>query len=185
MVPLILQLDKAGQATGWLNWRDAVTLYAKDQVSWTIGDNVFRFHGGTNRLLNRQSYIDVHSIIATRGIVKSNKYNATPPLTNRALFRRDENLCMYCLTSLPDRDLTRDHIVPLGLGGKDCWTNVVTSCARCNQHKACRTPQQAGMKLHAIPYAPNYAEWLVLRNRRILSDQMAFLKTQFSKRHQH
>lgn len=38
------------------------------------------------------------------------------------------------------------------------------------------------MKLFAIPYTPNYAEWLVLRNRRILADQMAFLQNQFSKK---
>ena len=182
MRPLILQLDNAGQAMGWINWQDAVTFYAKDLVSWTLGDNVFRFHGGCHRETSLRSFVDVHSIIATRSVVKANKFDIAPPLTNRALFRRDDHMCMYCLTTLPDRDLTRDHVVPVGQGGKNVWTNVVAACARCNQHKACRTPQQAGMKLHAVPYTPNYAEWLVLRNRRILADQMAFLKTQFSKR---
>jgi len=37
------------------------------------------------------------------------------------------------------------------------------------------------MKLVAVPYVPNVAEYLVLRNRKILGDQMAFLKMQFSK----
>jgi len=31
------------------------------------------------------------------------------------------------------------------------------------------------MKLLAVPYTPNLAEYLILSNRRILSDQMAFL----------
>ena len=38
------------------------------------------------------------------------------------------------------------------------------------------------MPLLAIPYVPNWAEYLALSNRRILSDQMEFLKTQFSGR---
>ena len=38
------------------------------------------------------------------------------------------------------------------------------------------------MALLAIPYVPNWAEYLVLSNRKILSDQMEFLKAQFSKR---
>lgn len=52
--------------------------------------------------------------------------------------------------------------------------------APCNQRKGARTPEQARMKLHAVPYAQNSAEWLVLRSWSILADQIAFLKTQFS-----
>ena len=37
----------------------------------------------------------------------------------------------------------------------------------------------ATMPLLAIPYIPNLAEYLFLRNRRILADQMEFLKSQF------
>ena len=33
------------------------------------------------------------------------------------------------------------------------------------------------MKLLAIPYTPNLAEYLILQNRRILADQMAFLRS--------
>lgn len=29
----------------------------------------------------------------------------------------------------------------------------------------------------AVPYTPNLAEYLILQNRRILADQMEFLKT--------
>jgi hypothetical protein len=47
------------------------------------------------------------------------------------------------------------------------------------QVKGPRTPEQAGMALLAIPYVPNRAEYLVLSNRRILTDQMAFLQKRF------
>ena len=32
------------------------------------------------------------------------------------------------------------------------------------------------MKLLAVPYTPNLAEYLILQNRKILADQMEFLK---------
>lgn len=76
--------------------------------------------------------------------------------------------------------LTRDHIKPLSKGGRDVWSNVVTACRRCNTHKGDRLLETINMKLLAVPYIPNVAEYLVLRNRRILGDQMAFLKMQFS-----
>ena len=70
-------------------------------------------------------------------------------------------------------------MVPLSQGGRNHWSNVVTACKRCNAHKGGRTPEQAKMPLLAVPYIPNIAEYLVLRNRRILMDQMAFLKSRF------
>jgi hypothetical protein len=58
----------------------------------------------------------------------------------------------------------------------------VAACRRCNQHKADQTPEEAKMQLVALPYQPNNAEYLALINsRRILGDQMDFLRTQFSK----
>jgi len=38
------------------------------------------------------------------------------------------------------------------------------------------------MPLLAIPYVPNWAEFLALSNRRILADQMQFLRAQFKRR---
>ena len=72
--------------------------------------------------------------------------------------------------------------MPLSLGGKDVWENVVASCKRCNQAKGNRLLQDINMELIAMPYRPNLAEYLVLLNdRRIRADQMEFLSSQFSK----
>jgi hypothetical protein len=70
------------------------------------------------------------------------------------------------------RDLSRDHVVPVSHGGRDSWTNSVTACKKCNIRKANRTPEQAGMPLIYVPYVPNRHEQFILRNRRILADQM-------------
>jgi len=58
----------------------------------------------------------------------------------------------------------------------------VAACRRCNQHKANRLLEDIEMELVALPYRPNNAEYLALLNsRRILGDQMEFLRSQFSK----
>ena len=92
---------------------------------------------------------------------------------------RDQHLCMYCGGQFPGYLLTRDHLMPLSRGGADCWSNVVTACRGCNHAKGSRSPEEAGMSLLAVPYVPNRAEYLVLSNRRILADQMEFLKKRF------
>jgi hypothetical protein len=96
--------------------------------------------------------------------------------------RSTANICMYCGNKNYPLSLTRDHVVPLSKGGKDQWSNVVTACRNCNIRKGNRTPENAHMPLLAIPYVPNWAEYLALSNRKILADQMEFLKTQFSGR---
>ena len=82
---------------------------------------------------------------------------------------------MYCGQQFGTSQLTRDHVMPQSRGGQDIWENCVTACRRCNQRKDARTPEEANMKLLAVPFTPNLAEYLILSNRRILSDQMAFL----------
>ena len=179
MASLILRVDVTGQPMRWIPWQDAAVLYARDKVAWTTGEDVIMLRGGTNRLTGLRSTLVIRSIIASRGIVNSKRFEVVPPLSNRELFRRDGHMCLYCLNTFSESHLTRDHIIPVSRGGSNTWTNVVTACRSCNQRKGARSPEEAGMRLFAIPYAPNYAEWLALRNRRILADQMAFLKTQF------
>ena len=56
---------------------------------------------------------------------------------------------------------------------------MVTACKRCNNYKAGRTPEQAGIQLLAIPFSPTHAEYVYLQGRRILADQMDFLLKHF------
>jgi hypothetical protein len=86
---------------------------------------------------------------------------------------------MYCGERFPSSQLSRDHVRPLSQGGRDTWTNVVTACRRCNNHKAWRTPEQAGMQLIAVPFKPTYAEYIYLKGRRVLADQMEYLLAHF------
>jgi len=164
----------------WIPWEDAVCLYARGQVAWTAGENEFVIRGGYARTTGERSSLVIHSIIAIKRSGRGQPILRTqPPLSNHELFRRDACLCMYCGDQFSEGQLTRDHVVPLSRGGQDVWSNVVSACRSCNTRKGCHTPEQAGMPLLAVPYAPNWAEFLALSNRRILADQMEFLKTQF------
>lgn len=152
-------------------------------IAWSAGETMFTFHGGCNRITGLRSSVTVNSIIAVKGRLREAPgATLVPPLSNRELFQRDGQLCMYCGSRFPANLLTRDHVRPLSQGGCDAWNNVVTACKSCNHTKGARTPEQAGMALLAIPYVPNRAEYLVLSNRRILADQMAFLSRRFRRR---
>tara|TARA_B100001769_G_scaffold19129_1_gene12855 strand:- start:1150 stop:1575 length:426 start_codon:yes stop_codon:yes gene_type:complete len=128
----------------------------------------------------QRSKLKINSIIATRDTNKLDYSSFTPSLTNATLFKRDANTCLYCGNEFNYRDLSRDHVLPLSQGGQDVWTNVVTACKRCNNQKGGRTPEKANMLLLAIPFAPSRVEYLILRGRRILSDQMEFLISHIS-----
>ena len=178
----VLRTDVSGMPLEWIDYQEAVRLYCLQQVAYTCGTLLYRVHGGINAASGRRSIIAVNSIIATQGgtyaHLKSRR-NYVPPLSNNALFRRDFNICLYCGDSFSPQDLSRDHVTPLVQGGKDHWSNVVTACKRCNHHKGGHTPEQAKMQLLAIPFVPNHAEYVYLQGRRILADQMAFLRAHF------
>ncbi len=177
----ILRLNIAGHPIEWLTWQEATTLYARDLVTWTLGDTILTVRGGISRITGERSSISLHSIVACAGELH-NGQPKKPALRNRILFRRDQNLCMYCGKEFQDKDLSCDHILPTSRGGANTWVNVVAACRRCNHHKQDRTPEEAHMELLALPYEPNPAEYLALVNsKRIRADQMEFLKSQFSK----
>lgn len=178
----VLRTDIAGMPLEWIGYRDAARLISLDQVSYALGRIVYRIHGGVNALTGSQSVIDVNAIIASHGRhshshLFSNSY--TPPLSNQALFRRDQSLCLYCGVQFSTALLSRDHVKPLSQGGQDKWGNVVAACKRCNNYKAGRTPEQAGLELLAIPFTPTHAEYVYLQGRKILADQMDFLLAHF------
>ena len=174
--PLILALDVAGQPHRWITYEESAYYICKGLVAWTLGEYDYTVWGGTQRATGERSHLVMNTIIAIKGNKPGRAMNGIPTLTNRALFRRDKNVCAYCGNELSAAKLTRDHIIPSSRGGKDIWTNVVASCGSCNRRKSNSTPEEAGLQLLYVPYAPNRAEYLILMNRNVLADQMEFLK---------
>ncbi len=181
---LVLRTDVSGMPLGWVDFQEAVKLYHLDQVAYSLGSHLYTIHGGYNALSGMQSKLEVNSIIATVNHHQKSKkpQNYIPPLNNHALFKRDNYICLYCGEYFRRSLLSRDHIIPVSMGGQDTWNNVATACKRCNNYKAGRTPEQAKMQLIAIPFVPNRAEYVFLQGRKILSDQMAFLCSHFPRK---
>ncbi|MDN5820395.1 MAG: HNH endonuclease [Brachybacterium sp.] len=78
----------------------------------------------------------------------------------RAVHERDHWSCAYCSRSVSKTPAceallaTVDHILPSSRGGPSSWTNLVSACKECNNRKADRTPEEAGMHVRVEPYDP-------------------------------
>ena len=178
---LVLRTDISGMPLEWIGFQEAAKLQYLDQIAYTLGRHLYTVHGGINAKSGLQSKINVNSIVATHSqhlhAKRINRF--VPPLNNHTLFKRDNYICLYCGEHFQHRALSRDHITPVSMGGKDIWNNVATACKRCNNHKAGRSPEQASMELIAIPFQPTHVEYIFLQGRNILSDQMDFLRALF------
>lgn len=64
-----------------------------------------------------------------------------------AVMQRDKRRCCYC----GGRATTIDHVMPASRGGLNTWRNLVAACVPCNQRKADRLPEEAGMRLLWTP----------------------------------
>lgn len=173
MEPLVLTVDMAGLPQAWVALEEAITYHAKQLVAWSVGREVKEFRGGWQRNGER-SRIATRSVLAIKGS-GAGLHQHAPGLTNAMLFGRDRQVCAYCGRRHLLRDLSRDHVIPVSRGGRDSWTNTVTACRGCNTRKGNRTPEQSQMPLLYVPYVPSRHEHFILRNRRILADQMEYL----------
>jgi 5-methylcytosine-specific restriction endonuclease McrA len=81
--------------------------------------------------------------------------------SKRLILLRDQYLCGYCNRQLSNRTATIDHILPKSRGGKNEFSNCVTSCAPCNRKKDNRTPLEAGMYLTKAIKAPSYIDMFI------------------------
>jgi len=85
-------------------------------------------------------------------LLKYIKYQTRTLRANRnRIYKRDNYQCVYCGSN---KSLTLDHVIPKSRGGKNEWTNLVTSCFKCNLKKANRTPEEAKMQMRHKPFAP-------------------------------
>lgn len=83
-------------------------------------------------------------------------------LSKKNVFLRDLYTCQYCGVDCQGTDATLDHVVPISLGGKGNWTNLVTACKPCNYKKG----NQMKMKPKISPHKPDFWE-LVEKRRRL------------------
>jgi 5-methylcytosine-specific restriction endonuclease McrA len=86
-------------------------------------------------------------------------YRRKLPWSRRGVLERDRHRCAYCA----GRASTIDHLLPVSRGGEErSWLNTVSACVPCNQAKADRTPDEAGMRVLVAPHEPKAHTALVL-----------------------
>jgi 5-methylcytosine-specific restriction endonuclease McrA len=102
------------------------------------------------------------------------------PFSKPNVIRRDGARCQYCGDCLSPYETELEHVVPrsrwTGPGTPTDWHNIVISCKPCNNTKADRTPEEAGMSLRktieredgsiiTVPYKrpkqPNYTQLIL------------------------
>lgn len=180
MSALILAVDGTGYPARWLTWQEAVAQQVLGKVAYGFGDYEFTFRGGHNRSTGADSRLTLKNILVLHGRSPESNKRTTVPLTNSALFRRDQFMCAYC-GKVGSKGLTRDHIQPVSRRGQDTWLNCCACCVGCNSLKGSNTLDELGWELLYVPYVPNHQEGLILRNRQILADQMELLKAMVPK----
>lgn len=142
-----LVLSHAYEPVARCNWQRAMTLLFKGLVEvveeyedWKVKSVTVEFK--------------VPSII--RFLRKSADHRRKVKFSRENVFMRDKGRCQYCGTKLRRHDATYDHVTPRKQGGPTRWENIVIACTPCNQRKADKTPEQAGMRLRSTPVKPDY-----------------------------
>jgi len=111
------------------------------------------------------------SVVRLMRYIKTNRRAIS--LNRRNILKRDGYRCQYCGTT---RDpLTTDHVIPRSRGGEDTWENLVTACVNCNNKKANRTPERAGMELLSRLKRPHYFSFIYFSNSRPMDKWRPYL----------
>jgi len=147
-------LDVNMRLTDTIAWQRAVTMLVAGSVQ-TLAPYMYRRPDGSSSPVMVRSpsrTLEMPFIVSTVRFV-SDPYASflrarSERASTRAILQRDQYRCAYC----EERATTKDHVLPESRGGPTTWTNLVAACVDCNQRKANRTPQEAGMPLLWEPW---------------------------------
>lgn len=148
-----LVLDQAYRPAKVVSWQRALTMFFQNKVEIVESYN--------EDIRSVTFVIKMPAVVRLLRRIRGEKMGVKFSRVN--IMTRDNFKCQYCGQKRSMASLTYDHVMPRSRGGKTTWTNVVTACKRCNQHKADRTPQEAGMKLLTAPVRPKSLPLAVFR----------------------
>lgn len=142
-----LLLDASYQMISFLSEKKALKLFFKQKTeiisSW---DDYITWGSGK---------VKYPSILRLKNYIRKNYFNST--FSRKAIVKRDKSTCQYCSSKLTASQVTMDHVLPRAQGGITSFTNCVVSCYSCNNKKADKTPEQAGMLLLKRPTHPSFS----------------------------
>ena len=95
------------------------------------------------RSVTGETVVKVPRVVRFRDSISVPQRHNEMNWTRSKMLDRDLYTCGYC----GQWGNTVDHILPQSRGGKYTWMNTITACFKCNNVKADRTPEEAGMGL--------------------------------------
>jgi len=125
-------------------WQKAI-VWVLERIAEVVEEYPDRYIRTTSWSVKMPSVVRLVKPIQRKRAVKFSRYN---------VYARDGGRCQYCGSKVPREEMQYEHVVPRSQGGKTCWENIVVACMPCNQRKAGRTPEQAGMRLRLSPVRP-------------------------------
>ncbi len=131
---VVLQLNASYEPLRIVSARKALTLVTKGVATVEVPTSTLIYPG-----------IYLPSVIRLRAY--KNVPHKRPIPSRKNIFVRDGFRCLYCGARAPRVTLELEHIIPKSRGGQGSWDNLVSACHGCNQKKADRTPEEAGMRL--------------------------------------
>ena len=141
-----LLLTAAYEPLKVIDWKRAVTMVLLEKVE-VLEEYARQVHSPTLS-------------VALPAVVKLKRLVRRAPqrvkFSRQNIFYRDNSTCQYCHKQHPSHQLTYDHIVPRSRGGKTCWTNIVTSCIRCNLRKGSKSLKAVNYTLLSLPREPSW-----------------------------
>ncbi len=142
-----------------VRWKDWLILPIREQ------DNV---------VMTTRGPVRVPTVIVLANFAKVPR--TRPKLSARTLRERDGSRCQYTGRVLRPDEGNVDHVVPRSRGGKTTWDNCVWASKEINSKKGNRLPQEAGLKLLALPKTPpEVPVTLSIRNTHGIPDWEPFL----------
>jgi HNH endonuclease len=120
------------------DYRDRCFWWYNNSIYWT---NVAYSADDIRALLfarqrkHKRELEHAHAILAASTSPATHKRTPIPKDIKRAVWERDEGLCVECGS---DFDLQYDHVIPVAMGGASTVENLQLLCAACNQSKGGR-----------------------------------------------
>ena len=165
----VLLLDQTYRAIDIVTWKKAMTLFVTGRV-----EVMSTYDDETVKTPNVEMVLP--SVI--RLISGKPKYTRSVSFSRHSVYVRDNCTCQYCGKVLPEKDLTFDHVIPKSRNtpeSKKRWENIVACCCPCNQKKANRTPEEAGMLLLKQPKKPKWVKFEIRKRESIQQEWSLWL----------
>ena len=143
-----LLLDRNYMALSLVSWKKAIRLLVTGKAEG-IGD------ASLVRIPYSSGNFSIPSILRLLVVIPWKAHLGRLKFGRKNMLIRDDHKCQYCGSKV-GHDASIDHIIPKSRGGQTDYSNCVTCCQPCNNIKADKTPEEAGMKLMRKPRKPTF-----------------------------